>query len=75
MAQTHPQTSNREREIRQEHVDNAIASVRMENLEPTELAKTIFARYIAGDISVKEMSSEIRALNAREFGPIPVPGD
>jgi hypothetical protein len=61
-----------EREIR---VARAVASVRLEGLEPTEAAKAVFNRYIAGDLTTQEMAAEIRALNAREFGPIHVPGD
>jgi hypothetical protein len=69
------QTFNSDREARQAQVDNAIASVRLEGLEPTASAKAIFERYIAGDIGAVEVSAEIRALNAREFGPVSVPGD
>ena len=69
------QTFDREREARQVHVDNAIASLRMEGLEPTESAMEIFVHYVLGSISADQMSSEIRALNAREFGPVPVSGD
>lgn len=69
------QILNADREARQRQVDNAIASVRLEGLEPTAAAKVIFGRYVDGDISATEMSAEIRALNAREFGPVSIPGD
>jgi hypothetical protein len=49
--------------------------VRLEGLEPTEAAKTIFDRYIAGDLTTGEMAAEVRALNAQEFGPVHIPGD
>ncbi len=52
-----------------------MASVRLEGLEPTDAAKAIFDRYVAGDLTMEEMGAEIRALNAREFGPVHVSGD
>jgi hypothetical protein len=75
MAKNPRQAFDPARAVRQSYVDNAIASVRIEGLEPTDSAKAIFARYVDGDIGADQMSSEIRALNAREFRPIPVPGD
>ena len=53
----------------------ALASVRLEGLEPTEAAKSVFDRYVAGDLTTREVAAEIQALNAREFGPLHVPGD
>jgi hypothetical protein len=64
-----------ERTERQARVARALASVRLEGLEPTEAAKAVFERYVAGDLTTREMSAEIQALNAREFRPIHVPGD
>jgi hypothetical protein len=66
---------DQEQAARQIYVDNALASVRLEGLEPTASAKAIFERYIAGEIGADEMSSEIQILNAREFGSVPVSGD
>jgi hypothetical protein len=60
---------------RRARVARAIASIRLEGLEPTDAAIAVFNRYIAGDLSTGEMAAEIRALNAREFGPIHVSGD
>ena len=67
--------TDQERTERQARVARALASVRMEGLEPTEAAKAVFDRYIAGDLTTQEMAAEIQALNAREFRPIHVPGD
>lgn len=67
--------TDEERAEREARVARAMASVRLEGLEPTASAKAIFARYVAGDLTTQEMAAEIRALNAREFGPIHVPGD
>jgi hypothetical protein len=64
-----------ERTERQVRVARAVASVRLEGLEPTHAARTVFDRYIAGDLTTQEMAAEIRALNARQFGPIRLSGD
>ena len=60
---------------RQARVVRAVASVRLEGLEPTVAARAVFDRYAAGDLTSQEMTEQIRALNAREFGPVHVPGD
>jgi hypothetical protein len=75
VATIHSQSVDQERAERRLHVDNALASVRLEGLEPTEPAKAIFARYIAGEISADDLNSEIQTSNAREFGSVPVSGD
>jgi hypothetical protein len=67
--------TDEERTARHARVVRALASVRLEGLEPTEAAKSVFDRYVAGDLTTREMAAEIQALNAREFGPLHVPGD
>lgn len=67
--------TDQERAERRARVARAVASVRLEGLEPTDAAKAVFDRYVAGDLTTEEMAAEIRALNAREFGPIHVSGD
>lgn len=67
--------SDEGRTERQARVARAVASVRLEGLEPIGAAKAIFDRYIAGDVSTAELAAEIRVLNAREFGPVHVHGD
>jgi hypothetical protein len=52
-----------------------MASARLEGFEPSEEAKTIFGRYVSGELTIEEMGAEIRATNARKFGPIHVSGD
>ena len=64
-----------DRNDRRDHIANALASVRLDGLEPTPAALAIFDRYESGEISIEQMGAEIRALHAREFGPIPVSGD
>jgi hypothetical protein len=67
--------TDKERAERQARVTRAIASVRLEGLEPTDGAKAIFDRYIAGELTIEEVGEEIQALNARQFGPVHVSGD
>ena len=68
-------TKDQGRSDRLARVAHAVASVRLEGLEPTEAAKAVFDRYVAGELTIEEMAAEIRALNAREFGPIHISGD
>ncbi|MFN7918974.1 MAG: antitoxin VbhA family protein [Bryobacteraceae bacterium] len=63
-----------ERAERQKDIDQSLASVRLEGLEPTDDAKVIFQRYVDGKIDIDGMIEEIRILNARKYGPVPVSG-
>jgi hypothetical protein len=67
--------SEQERAARQAAAERALASVRLEGLEPTDSAKLIFQRYISGELAIDELMQEIQALNARKFGPLRVPGN
>ena len=67
--------AEQERSERLARVARAVASVRLEGLEPTAAAKAVFDRYVAGELTTGEMTAEIRALNAREFGPVHASGD
>jgi hypothetical protein len=60
---------------RQARIKRAIASVGLEGLEPTDTATLIFDRYVSGELTIEQMGTEIRALNAREFGPAHVSPD
>ena len=73
-ASTQP-TNDQERAERRARIERAAASVRLEGLEPTSAARAIFDRYVAGELTIEQMGAEIRALNAREFGPLHVSGD
>ena len=75
MARIAKPITDQERTERQARVTRAIASVRLEGLEPTEAARAVFDRYVAGELTTEQMAAQIRALNAREFGPVHVPGD
>ena len=67
--------TDQERDERRARIRRAIASVRLEGLEPTEGALAIFDRYVAGELTIEQMGAEVRALNAREFGPVHKFGD
>ena len=62
--------TDQERSDRKARIGRAMGSVRLEGLEPTDAATSIFERYISGELTIDEMGSEIRELNAREFGPV-----
>jgi hypothetical protein len=75
MAVTAQPTGKDQRAERRARVARAVASVRLEGLEPSEGAKAVFDRYVSGELTAGEMTAEIRALNARDRRPIYVPGD
>ena len=47
---------------RKREVENALASVRIEGLEPSAEAKGIFERYVDGDLTLKEMGRAVDQL-------------
>ena len=55
---------------REREVENALASVRMEGLEPSEEAKGIFQRYVEGDLTLQEMGRAVDELLDRQYGPV-----
>jgi len=67
--------TEQERAEREARIERALASVRLEGLEPTDDGKAIFSRYIEGELTIDEMDDEIRALHAREFGSVHISGD
>jgi hypothetical protein len=62
-----------ERAKRLLNVSEALASVRLEGLEPSKEAIGIFDRYADGGLTIEQMGTEIDALHDRKYGPIPVP--
>ena len=68
-------TTNRAQEQRAREIDNALASVRMEGLEPSEESKVIFQRYVNGELTSEEMGRSIDQLLDREYGPVRLPGN
>ena len=63
-------TLDRTRAEREREVENALASVRMEGLEPSEEAIDIFQRYVEGDLTLKEMGGAVDQLLDRQYGPV-----
>ena len=66
-----PPITDQERAARRFGVENAMASVRLEGLEPTDGAKAIFERYVSGELTMDEAGEAIRALHVRK----PMPAD
>lgn len=61
-----------ERAQRMNEVRQALASVRLEGLEPGHEAQSIYQRYIDGAITLEQMGAEIETLHDREYGPVSV---
>ena len=55
---------------REREVENALASVRMEGLEPSAEARDIFQRYVDGDLTLEEMARTVDQLLDRQYGPV-----
>lgn len=68
-------TTDRARTERVREVENALASVRMEGLEPSDEAKTIFQRYVEGVLTSAEMGRAIDQLLDDKYGPVRLPGN
>lgn len=66
-------TTDRARTQRAREVANALASVRMEGLEPSDEAKAIFQRYVDGDLTSEEMNRAILQLLDEKYGPVRLP--
>ena len=63
-------TLDRTRIEREREVENALASVRMEGLEPSAEARAIFQRYVEGDVTLKEMGRAVDQLLDSQYGPV-----
>lgn len=66
-------TTDRACEQRARDIENALASVRMEGLEPSREAKAIFQRYIDGELTPQEKAKAFQEFLDREYGPICLP--
>ena len=66
-------TQDQARLRRAKEVENALASVRMEGLEPSDEAKAIFQRYVDGELSSEEMGRTIDQLLDLKYGPVRLP--
>jgi hypothetical protein len=63
-------TPDRTRIEREREVENALASVRMEGLEPSAEARGLFQRYVDGDLTLQEMGRAVDQLLDRQYGPV-----
>jgi hypothetical protein len=62
--------TDQERAKRSSDVEQALATVRLEGLEPGTEALAIYQRYVEGEISLDQVGVEIDALNDRDYGPV-----
>ncbi len=53
-----------------QEVENALASVRMEGLEPSDAAKIIFERYVEGELTSYEMDRAFDKHLDASYGPV-----
>lgn len=67
--------TDKAREQRARDVANALASGRLEGLEPSPEALAIFQRYVDGELTFEEMGAAIQAHADREYGPLRLPGN
>jgi hypothetical protein len=61
---------NTTRTQRELEVENALASVRMAALEPSEEAKVLFQRYVDGDVTSEELDQAFDRYIDRKYGPV-----
>ena len=66
-------TTDQVRKQRERDIENALASVRMEGLEPSDEAKAIFQRYIDGELTPLEKAKAFQEFLGREYGPVCLP--
>ena len=66
-------TLDRTRIQREREVNNALASVRLEGLEPSAEAKAIFQRYVDGDLTSEELDRAFDQYFDRKYGPVRLP--
>ena len=60
---------------REREVENALASVRMEGLEPSAEAVGIFQLYVEGDLTSEELDRAFDLYFDRKYGPVRSPRD
>ena len=53
-----------------EDIEDALASVRLEGLEPSNEAKDIFEGYVDGELTADEMDLAMAEHLDREYGPV-----
>jgi hypothetical protein len=60
---------------RAHEVTNALASVRLEGLEPSNEVKLLFQRYVDGELTSDELDSACEEFLQRKYGPVSLPGN
>ena len=68
-------TVDRARVQRAREVENALASVRIEGLEPSDEAKAMFQRYVDGEVTSEELDRGFDMYFDRKYGPLRLPGN
>ena len=63
----------KERAKRLEIYRNALASLRLEGLDPDDPTKGLYQRCVDGELTLAEVGAAIDEWNAREFGPLSLP--
>ncbi len=62
--------TNRAREV-----ESALASVRLEGLEPSFAAKALFEKYAEGQLTSDELDHELSRHLDATYGPVRLPGN
>lgn len=65
--------TKQERARRQREVENALASVRMEGLEPPDDAKALFQRYVDGELTSDALEQAFDQQLNEKYGPVRLP--
>jgi hypothetical protein len=60
---------------RAKEMENALASGRLEGLEPSDAAKAIFQLYVDGELTIEQMGRAIDEMADRKYGPLRLPRD
>lgn len=62
-----------EQATRAREIENALASVRMEGLEPSAGAKAIFQSYVDGELTMERMGAAMDRYADQEYRPVRFP--
>ena len=62
-----------EREQRTSEVNNALASVRMEGLEPDERVLHLYQLYVTGELTSEALDEALNRHFVAEYGPLSIP--
>jgi hypothetical protein len=54
---------------------NALASLRMEGLEPSDETRAIFQRFVDGELTTDEIGAVIKQVFDRDYGPLRLSGN